>query len=185
VKRSTHIFLSSFIAAHRASKPYVVVRSSKAALQLCALLRTYGLIRDFRFYEGARAAAVKAARRRGKLPPLGKRAPFGATLRVGARYRAQYLLVDLTTPLSTPERSSFTGGIRGSRRGSPSGRSATLELLRAPSRRTALRLSCAELRTRCPHRNVLYLLETTRGVVSSEEALRFGLGGTLIALIRL
>ena len=163
-----------------------LVRSSKAALQLCALLRTYGLIRDFRFYEGARANAVEVARQSGGLPARGRRVPFAVTPRVGTRYRAEYLLVDLAyAGHSTPDRATATAGISGGNKGVSGSRPAALELLRAPSRRTALRISCAELRTQYPHRNVLYLLETPRGIVTSEEALRFGLGGMLLARLRL
>ena len=60
-----------------------------------------------------------------------------------------------------------------------------IEIVRYPSRRHYKFISTKELKARLPHGNTIYLLESQRGIITSEEALRFQIGGFPILIIYL
>ena len=60
-----------------------------------------------------------------------------------------------------------------------------LTLLRRPSARSQQRLTLRQLRGLCAHGNSLYLLESPRGIITSTEALKLKVGGSLLARLDL
>lgn len=168
MRPSTQEFLRTFGNAYSANWPYVVVRRTSAALQCLELFATHGLVHRF-----------------GPLPAAVARLASG-----GPRRRGQRLLVWLQPWPATAAGGGTEGG-RLQRRGGDgasgaSGRgSHRLQLERRPSRRHAAFLGHRELRRRYPAANVVAILETPRGIVTSREALRHRLGGWLLATLHL
>jgi len=146
-----------------------VVRRSAAGEQILGVLQTHGIVASF-----------------GPLPEKLKRLSRG-----GPRRRAGSLLVffapwpaDATGAGQQRGRvaPTATGGGATAGIGGAAGRGHRLVLLRKPSRRHHNnKRSYAELRRAYASGSTIGLLETSRGVVSTREALRHRLGGWLLA----
>jgi ribosomal protein S8 len=165
--RSSHEFLLSFTAAYNANRASVVVRATRPAQQLLALLENYGLVHSY----GTPTT------------PLEQRLAPG----VGRRRRSGYLLVWFSPQAQS--RSSTTGdppfGLQGRSPHLPLGRpTLKLTLLRRPSSRSRSYQSSQQLHHRRSP-NALQLLATTQGILSSEEARQRRLGGQPLALLEL
>lgn len=165
--RSSHDFLLTFTAAYNANRASVVVRATRPARQLLAVLENYGLVHSYGH----------------PTTPLEQRLAPG----VARRRAQQYLLVwfspqadSLSAANGTP---SF--GLRGRSPHLPLGRpTLRLRLLRRPSRRSDVYQTSVLLRQR-RSLNSLALLATTQGILSSEEARQRRLGGYPLALLEL
>jgi ribosomal protein S8 len=164
--RSCHDFLLTFTAAYNANRVSVVVRATRPAQQLLALLENYGLVHSYG-------------------PPtthLEKRLSPG----VRRSRRSQYLLVWFSpqTQSLSAANANPSFGVQGHPQ-LPAGRpTLKLRLLRQPSRRSlAYQPSLKLHHRRSP--NQLQLLATTQGILSSEEARQRRLGGQPLALLEL
>jgi len=161
---SLHQFLITFVSAYRTNRPRVVVRRTTAALQCLSILRQWGLLSHYGAVGGAEAVGI---------PP--RREP------------QSYLMVWFHPwPPHPTLGNQRRGQVVGQPPHLPSGRgSHRLEVVRYPSRRHRLFRSHRWLRGRLPHRNTLYLIQTLRGIVTSEEALRHRMGGVILLAVHL
>lgn len=160
---TTHQFLLSFVSAYRSNRPRLVVRRTAPALQCLSILHQWGLLE--RYTEVGADAGVTAP----KAEPQ------------------RYLMVWFHPWPTNPN----AGGqqrrvVAGHPPHLPSAKAAhRLEVVRYPSRRHRVFRSHRWLRGRLPHRSTLYLIQTLRGIVTSEEALRHRLGGVVLLAVHL
>lgn len=165
--RSSHDFLLTFTAAYNANRASVVVRATRPARQLLALLEGYGLVHSY----GPPAT------------PLEQRLAPGVARR---RRRHHYLLVWFSPAADSRSAANGTpgAGVQGRRHLPHSRPTLRLQLLRRPSRRSDhYHPSRRLLHRRSP--NGLLLLATSQGILSSEEARQRRLGGDPLARLDL
>jgi hypothetical protein len=162
-----HRFLQQFLRAYRNQDRYVVVGRSKATLQCAAIFLRWGLISYCTDLSG------------GGLPTGGPLAPTGGP--------PHLVLVFHPWPTNPALANEQRGTVAGRPPHVPSARGPhRLELVYSPTGRgRRLHRSHRWLRGRMAHFNCLYLLSTSRGIVTSDEALRFRLGGILLLILHL
>jgi hypothetical protein len=162
-----HRFLITFVAAYRTQKPFVVVARSGAALQCLAVFRRWGLI--------ALCSDPDQL--------LGRPGHWGASATTDRRHITVWFRQWPTAPTTA---GTNTGLLVGRSPHQPSHHAPhRLEVLYRPSRSQRLFRSHRWLRGRLPHLNTLYLLSTSRGILTSDEALRYRLGGVLLLALHL
>ena len=160
VSRPLHSFLHLFVSAHQSNRDSVVVPASAAARQCLAILWQWGLVTSY---------------------TPGRPGPDGAT----AAQRHHHITVRFYPwPVSPAAALQRSGLLRGRSPHLPGAQPHRLELPHRPGRRSHHYRSHRWLRERLGP-TTLYLLASSRGVISSEEALRHRLGGTLLLLVHL
>lgn len=167
MKRSQHIFFLSFVSAYRSSKPYIIVNYTRAAIQACSALLSLGLVLDFESVDNVNKLSLS---------------------RVNIQKRSHYIIIWLNLqPISTNTRNinfshvgraftdqlTYTRGVH------------KMEIIYTSVRRQRDFISYKKLTTLKPHFNTIYLLETKRGIIHSEEAKIFKIGGFPILKISL
>jgi ribosomal protein S8 len=165
--RSSKDFLLTFTAAYNANRSSVVVRATRPARQLLAIMEGFGLVHSY--------GTPQDSLERQLSPGV-------------ARKRAhQYLLVWFTPQASTITAANgyHHSGVQGWSEHLTRHRPVLrLRLLRQPSRRSLAYLPSQQLRHR-RSLNCLQLMATTQGILSSEEARQRRLGGQPLAVLEL
>lgn len=165
--RSSHDFLLTFTAAYNANRSSVVVRATRPARQLLAIMEGYGLVHSY----GPPNTALEK-----QLSPG-----------VARKRTDQYLLVWFNPQATsiTAANSYHHSGVQGWSEHLTRHRPVLrLRLLRQPSRRSIAYAPSQQLRQRRSLNN-LQLLATTQGILSSEEARQRRLGGQPLAILEL
>jgi hypothetical protein len=164
---SLHRFLCTFVSAYRSQKPYVVVDRPGAALQCLSIFRRWGLVSHCT--DGGRLWGRPGERRPAQATAVRHHItawfhPWSPATNAAHWQRAQVAGTDHSPSNHGPHR---------------------LEMVYRPTRSHRAFRSHRWLRGRLAHFNSLYLLRTSRGILTSDEALRHRLGGTLLLILHL
>jgi hypothetical protein len=162
-----HRFLCTFVSAYRSQKPYVVVDRSGPALQCLPIFLRWGLISHCT--DGGRRWGQPRQRR-----PV-QANPDRSTITVWFDQRIP------TTTGAHWERGRVVGTHQALSGHGPH----RLELVYRPTLHQRAFRSHRWLRGRLAHFNSLCLLRSSRGIITSDEALRHRLGGTLLLILHL
>jgi len=165
MKKTQRIFVLQLLAAFQANRAYCIVRSSTAVQAMAAVLTELGLIR---WVQGKDTSGLGLVRRQPKYR--------GSYLVVWLQYRparglGQALLLDTRT---SPGRRHWHRPFH------------RLVLARKRSRFQASKFTLKQSRT--PYKNttmIVHVLETIRGLMTSWEAERLGLGGYIVLTLYL
>jgi hypothetical protein len=162
-----HRFLTTFVAAHHSQQAYVVVRRSGAALQCLSIFLRWGLISHCT--DGGRRWGSPRSRRPAQATPDRRSITVWLNPRIPTTTGAHW------------ER----GRVAGTTHALSGHGHHRLEMVYRPTLHQRAFRSHRWIRGRLAHFNSLYLIRSSRGIITSQEALRHRLGGTLLLILHL
>lgn len=167
MKKTVHDFLIQFTSAYRSNKPYLIVKNTSDAAQCLTIFKTLGIISHYN--------------------PLKTQLDYKLASGINPMFRFNYLIVWFHVwPVNFTLQGQQPGAVIEQSPHVPHSKGAhKLEIIRYPSRRHYTYITHQKLKRKLPHYNTIYLLQSTRGIITSNEALKTRTGGIPLLAIYL